>query len=216
MDYDLDSAFLYGESIFTTCKVVSGDIYDWDEHLEKLLDGVRNYFFEESTLKIKSEIVQKLDIKAFTGAIRFTVFKNKDQELAVNFSRRSMSKFEKKPVILKLVKRVQSELLDEFKVGSYGKEFYLKRLMAQEGADDILFYGEGKVFETSVANIFFRSGATTFTPKSGIYKGITREKLIEKYNIIEKDILVSELDSFDEIFLGSSLYEKVEVKEIIR
>jgi 4-amino-4-deoxychorismate lyase len=86
--------------------------------------------------------------------------------------------------------------------------------MAKEGADDVLFYGEGKVFETTVANIFFRKGDETFTPKSGIYKGITREKLLKKNTVIERDIFVSELDSFDEIYLGSSLYEKVLVKEI--
>jgi 4-amino-4-deoxychorismate lyase len=214
MNYDLDSAFLYGESIFTTCKVVSGDIHDWDQHLDKLLDGARKYFFQENVRDLKKEIIEKLDIEGFTGAIRITIFKDKNGKVSNNFSRRLMNSFAKNPVSLKLVKRVQSEHLDEFKIGSYGKEFYLKRLMAKEGFDDILFYGEGKIFETSVANIFFRKGDKTFTPKSGIYKGITREKLITKFNVIEKDIGLDEIDSFDEVYLGSSLFEKVLVKEI--
>lgn len=219
MNYNLDSAFLHGESIFITCKVVSGDIYDWDRHFIRLLDGVQKYFGYDEVKALNKEILESLKqapLIDLSGALRVTVFKGADSSLKFNIATKPMQSFVKKDVVLKLVKRVQSGLLDEFKIGSYGKEFYLKRLAQKSGADDILFYGEGKIFETSVANIFFRKGTETFTPQSGIYKGITREKLIENHGVVERDIHLSEVDCFDEIYLGSSLYEKVNVKKIIK
>ena len=216
MNKDLNSAFLYGESIFTTCKVVSGDIYDWSIQLKRLFDSAHKFYSDKSLGYLEERIVETVDVDGFTGALRITIFKDFNSDLDFKISKRKIVNFEKEPVVLKLVKRVQSELLDEFKIGSYGKEFYLKKIIAKDGVDDILFFGEGKVFETSVANIFFRKEKTLFTPQSGIYKGLTRSKLIKRENVVQKDILLEELDSFDEIFLVSSLYEKVIVKDIIR
>jgi len=216
MDSNINSAFLYGESIFITCKVVSGEIYDLDRHLAKLHDSVHKYFFTSINKKLEEKILSSLVFDSFTGALRVTIFKDIDGDLDAHISKRILDSFEKKPVRLKLIKRVQAKELDDFKVGSYGKEFYLKRLFAKEGIDDVLFYGEGKIFETSVANIFFRKDGKLITPRSGIYKGLTREKIIMSQEVEQRDVSVDELDSFDEIFICSSLYEKVNVQEIIK
>ncbi len=211
----LTPAFLRGETIFTTCKVISGEIYDWNLHLERLIDGAKRYFFKENLSSLKNEINSKLDIGEFTGAVRVTIFRTENDELDFCFSRREISKFEKAPVRLKLTPRLQSPLLDDLKIGSYGKELYLQKLATKEGFDDVLFCGEGKIYEASVANIFFRKADEIFTPKEGIYKGLSRQKLIAAKKVIERDILVEEIHDFDEIFLANSLYDKISVVEII-
>ena len=112
-----------------------------------------------------------------------------------------------KPVRLMAFKRMQDENLDSFKIGSYGQSFYLKRLAISKGYEDILFVDNENIYEASSSNIFFKKGDTFITPKSGIYKGLIREKRIgkESQNIEVRDVLISELAGFDSCFLTNSI-----------
>ncbi len=221
---NFSSAFLYGSSVFSTAKVEGGVIIDWRAHVKRLLVGIKKYYFLDSTENLAKKLSQIHAPKDFTGAIRVTVFvansKSMDQkilenDLDISVNLRKIASFEREPIVLKLCKRLQSSELDELKIGSYGKEIYLRKKAKALGADDILFYGEGLVFETTIANIFFRKGDQVYTPKSGIYKGLTREKLIDNAGVIEKDIHINEIENYDEIFTASSLFDRVVVKEII-
>jgi branched-subunit amino acid aminotransferase/4-amino-4-deoxychorismate lyase len=221
---NLNSAFLFGSSVFTTAKVENGFVVDWRLHLRRLLTGLQSYFFLESTENLAIRLSRIRPPKDFTGALRVTVFikdsKSMDQpvdeddlDFAINF--RKLKTFKHEPIVLKLTKRVQSPDLDQIKIGSYGKEIFLRKKAKAQGADDILFYGEGLVFETTIANIFFRKGEQLYTPKNGIYKGLSRQKLIDDKGVIEKDIKLSDLQQYDEIFTASSLFDKIIVKDII-
>jgi branched-subunit amino acid aminotransferase/4-amino-4-deoxychorismate lyase len=232
MYYDLNMsenyktpAFLYGESIFTTCRVESGSVIDLERHINKLIDDAKSYYFLASTESIRKKVNQVIPKLEASGALRITISAPKrdgligkfaGKEMIVTTSFRELNLSVHKPVRLKLAKRVQDEKLCDFKIGSYGKELYLKRLAINAGFDDVLFYGEGKVFETSTSNIFFRKGDSLFTPKSGIYKGLTRAKIIDSGNIIEKDISLVDIQNneFDEIFLCNSIYERIVVEDI--
>ena len=232
MYYDLNMsenyktpAFLYGESIFTTLRMESGSIIELERHIDKLINDACGYFFLSSRESIRKKVNQVIPKLEASGALRITISAPKreslmgqfnEDELIVSTSFRELNLSNNKPVRLKLAKRVQDEKLCDFKIGSYGKELYLKRLAINEGFDDVLFYGEGKVFETSTSNIFFRKGDTLFTPKSGIYKGLTRAKIIDSGNIIEKDISLDDIQNneFDEIFLCNSIYERIVVEHI--
>ncbi len=216
-------AFLYGESIFTTMRVENGTLIDKKVHIDKLICDAKGYYNLLSTEAIYQKI-NELDLSfVSSGALRLTISapsrdsllgKFDDNELTVSTHFRELDLSVQKSVKLKLVKRVQDEIMCQFKVGSYGKELFAKRLAMKDGFDDVLFYGEDKVFETSTANIFFRKGDNLFTPKSGVYKGLTRKKILEQRNATETSILVSDLNTYDDIFLCNSLYEKISVVEI--
>jgi 4-amino-4-deoxychorismate lyase len=221
---NFNSAFLFGSSVFTTIKVENGFVVDWRIHLRRLLNGLQSYYFLKSTDNLAMKLSRIRPPKDFTGALRITVYvknpKSMDQSVTENdldfsVNLRKIKSFHREPLVLKLSKRLQSIELDELKIGSYGKEIYLRKKAKAEGADDLLFYGEGIVFETTIANIFFRQGDQIYTPKSGIYKGLARKKLISERGVIEKDIMLYDLDRYDEIFIASSLFEKIVIKEIL-
>ena len=213
-------AFLYGESIFTTIKVVNGNAVDLSEHIDKLFLDAVGYFNVENLSTLERKLKNELKISDFTGALRITIFANTrdsltstfcEDDLNFCFSTRKIDFSKNTEVTLKLIERVQAPELCQFKVGSYGKELWLKRKLNEQAIDDALYFGNGKVFETTTSNIFFVKDNLTFTPKSGIYKGLTRKKI----KAIEKDILVEDILNYDEIYIGNSLFEKIKVKKII-
>lgn len=209
-------AFLYGESVFTTCLVKNGVIDLWKEHFEQLLNNAMRYYLLEELDRpyLRQLVLDALgDSQYNSGALRISISsKNREklftnvsiQDLEVTISFRVISKRDG-PLKLKTFTRSQDTLLDELKIGSYGKEFYLKRLALNEGFDDILFCDEKNIYEGSTSNIFFIKDEKLITPSCGIYKGIMREKIIIENEVEVRNIFVSELDSFDGAFFTNSI-----------
>lgn len=219
------SAFLYGESVFTTCLVINNKIRDLEQHLEQLVSNACDYYFLESEDKCRLQklVEQQLDKTTLKdGALRITISSQNNigiaksvrfDDLIVTTSLRSVSAIEK-PLKLVTHKRVQSALLDKFKIGSYGKEFYLKRYFKQQGFDDVLFVGEGIVFEATTSNIFFIKNKKLFTPIDGIYEGITRKKIIGANKVEQRQIQVEEIKSFESAFLTNSIHGLIPIESI--
>lgn len=215
-------AFLYGESVFTTCLVKNGEIQLWEEHLEQLLNNAMKYYFldQSDKPKLKSLVTSSIKESKFSdGAIRITVSSKsrnklfsdvKVMDLDVSLNSRIISK-QDKPLKLKTFFKAQDSLLDDLKIGSYGKEFYLKKLAMKEGFDDVLFCDDKNIYESSTSNIFFLKDRKLITPISGIYKGIIRNKLILENEVEVREVKLSELDSFDGAFLTNSIYGRVDI-----
>lgn len=218
----LSPAFLYGESVFTTCLVKNGIIEDFQDHFDQLVSNVTDYYFLAKD-SVEKFIKNSLEKKNFEdGVLRITISAKprskliqsfKVDDLLVTYSIREVGP-SKENLKLKVIKRLQDPLLDQLKVGSYGQRMYLKRLLQSQGYDDALFVGEGKVFETSTSNIFFIKNDKLITPASGIYLGITRKKIIEKEDVEVRDVLIDEISSFDGAFLTNSVSKKVSVSSI--
>ena len=88
----------------------------------------------------------------------------------------------------------------------------------KSGFDDSLLLDiEGNIAECTCANIFFVQNETLHTPyKTHILNGITRQTIISLaqklgFNIIERNILPSELENFTECFITGTA---VEIKPI--
>ncbi len=209
-------AFLYGESVFTTCLVENGEIQLWKEHLDQLLNNAMKYYFLRPSDRsaLRELVLNSLQSSEYgDGDLRISITsKNRDQlfaetdssNLVATVNSRAVVKNES-PLKLKVYKRTQDSELDELKVGSYGKEIYLKKLAMSNGFDEVLFCDDEKVYEASTSNIFFVKDNQLITPATGIYKGIIREIIIEENNVEVRDIKVSELDSFDGAFLTNSI-----------
>ena len=209
---------LYGESIFVTCRVENGLIINYDRQMARLKEmSLTYYFVDDFPFDLEAEVPRELANKE-NGALRISVYlKKRDSFVSTPHSDGFLITTNFRPVNLqdnklwrlKLVKRVQDPLLDTLKVGSYGKELFLKRSILLQGYDDVLFYGEGKVFETTTANIFFEKEGKLYTPKSGIYKGLTRETILkDNSHAIEKDIDLDFARGADSAFICNSLFEK--------
>ena len=99
---------------------------------------------------------------------------------------------------------------------------YLDNILEYEriiklGYNEAIFLNEKNfVAEGCTTNIFavYKNQIITPTIEDGILPGIVRGKIIENFNVIEKNITKEELLNSDEIFLTNSLIGVVKVSEL--
>jgi branched-chain amino acid aminotransferase len=81
--------------------------------------------------------------------------------------------------------------------------------MRAAGAEDVLFYFNEKIYETTRANFFIvKNDDTIVTPGEGILAGVTRKKTLEiagqHYRVEVRDLAFEELKTATEAFITSS------------
>ena len=149
-DLSNNPAFLYGESVFTTCLVDNGEIQLWREHLDQLINNAVKYYFlkESERSKLRAMVLTSLqDLQYGDGALRISITSKQRDKLLSNIEVSDLVATTNSRAIvkndgalkLKVFKRSQDSQLDDLKIGSYGKELYLKKLAISEGFDDVLF-----------------------------------------------------------------------------
>lgn len=80
----------------------------------------------------------------------------------------------------------------------------------RSGAAEMVYVSEGCVLEASMSNIAMVKNNTIATPKSDVLSGVTMEHILSlarglSIPVVERDILLEELLSADEVFLTGSL-----------
>lgn len=73
--------------------------------------------------------------------------------------------------------------------------------------DDVLIVKRGFVTDTSYCNIVFRKGKRWLTPWSALLKGTQRQKLLERNIIVEEDIRLEDISSFESFKLINAMIE---------
>jgi 4-amino-4-deoxychorismate lyase len=85
--------------------------------------------------------------------------------------------------------------------------------------DDVLIVKKGLVTDSSFANIIFRKENTWYTPWAPLLKGTQRQKLIDEQNLIQEEIKVKDIRSFDTFKLINAMVEfegpEIDVKNIV-
>jgi 4-amino-4-deoxychorismate lyase len=80
----------------------------------------------------------------------------------------------------------------------YANRKELERLFEKrQSCDDILILRKGIVTDTSYANIVFKRGKNWYTPWSPLLKGTMRAFLLERNIIMEEQIRLDEIQTFD-------------------
>lgn len=105
----------------------------------------------------------------------------------------------------------------EFK---YADRQQFENLYLQKGdCDDILIYKDGLVTDSSYANIVFKKNNDWITPWSALLQGTMRQKLLEFGQIIEDEIRVKEILSFQSFKLVNAMLgfdgPKIDVANIV-
>ena len=78
----------------------------------------------------------------------------------------------------------------------------------KNGYDEVIFLNEkGFVTEGSISNIFIVKDKKIHTAKveSGLLPGVVRKFVIDKFEVIEKEIVIEDLFNADELFITNSL-----------
>ncbi|EIM76693.1 class IV aminotransferase [Nitritalea halalkaliphila LW7] len=91
------------------------------------------------------------------------------------------------------------------KMTNYAFPVYLSGDWKATGAEDVLYYHEGFVSESSRSNIFIVKDGAISTPNHDILYGITRKQVIQvAENVAERPISLDELLCADEVFMTST------------
>lgn len=94
----------------------------------------------------------------------------------------------------------------------------LTSLREKNKAYDTLFYSNNKILELTRSNFFIVSENTLITPIHNILHGITRNIIIkiakQKYNVMERDVFMNELNNADECFMTSTTKKCLPVTKV--
>lgn len=96
----------------------------------------------------------------------------------------------------------------------------IDRLFQRRGqCDDILIVRNGRVTDSSIANVIFRKGANWYTPASPLLKGTMRQNLLDQKNIREEEISKKDVRTFETFKMINAMLEfdspEIEVSNIV-
>ncbi len=211
----MNRAFMYGESVFTTMRMVDGVVQDWGYHFERLRKGVEFLYgpFTDGPDWVplfKNRLETKFQNETGDKVLRLTVYR----EQARGMLRSSLISF------LDLKLHLASSVFDNtriesrmfklrtcpaptrphwwpsyLKAGNYLETILCQKKYLTAEDDDILFLSPSDtVLESSVANIFIVRHDTLYTapPGPNVLEGIMRKKVIDAAPDFFSDFIESE------------------------
>ena len=193
---------LWGDhGIFTTMWIFGRPvkILFFKNHLDNLIKSLKKYKITKKSLRddilaiIKKNLSKK---KRYNHLLRIALNK---RIISISLRKRVKPKLN---FNLRLVKLKREK--PEFKNLKYKKILsYLSKM--NNSQSDIALVSDKKLLETGTSNLLFVKGKKFFSPKKDYYQGNTYKFFKTKIKkIIKKDILLKEINDYDEILLLGS------------
>jgi 4-amino-4-deoxychorismate lyase len=194
--------------LIESIKVLDGKFYNLFYHEQRMLRSLQTLCGQEEDFNLE-EFLSHIEAPS-KGLFKCRIVYD-DISKEVEFS-----KYEIRPVnSLQLVEH--DRISYEYK---YVDRKTIDRLyQLKKNADDILIAKRGLVTDSSYANIVFRKGKEWFTPWSALLNGTQRQKLIDDNKVIQEEIKVKDIRSFDTFKIINALLEfdspEIDVKNIL-
>lgn len=229
----INRAFMYGESVFTTMRMVNGHLCDWDYHFERLKQGVDFVYGpftdgDDWVIRLKNRLEERCASENGDRVVRLTLYREQARGLvrtglvSVSDLKILLSSFPYDPqrVEGKSVKlRTCAVPLRPhwwpgfLKAGSYLETILAQKICMKPGDDDILFLSPADtVLESSVANIFVVRHNRLYTAPVGpnVLAGVMRRKVLEAApmhfeSVSETASTIEQLYKADAVFGTNSL-----------
>ena len=228
----------YGDGVFETMKCLDGRLILVDEHFARIWKGMETLQFEIPSHftpdRLKDEMIKLAEKNGHqkTARIRLTIFRGEGGlydpvnllpnylietwPLPIENQGGNANSINSNGLVLGIYDQVKKsrDILSNLKHNNFlpyvMAAFYAKE---QKCNDAIILNSEGRVCDTTIANIFIIKGGQIYTPalSEGCVAGITRKVLIQAmqnavYPVIEKELPLSELLEADELFLTNSIH----------
>lgn len=214
MNESSSRAFMYGESVFTTMKMVAGKVHHWDEHFDRLRKGIEFLYgpfaeVENWQALLKGQLEARLQSETGDKVLRLTVFQtqvrglkqrglNSVHELLVHLSATPLEhkNSERKAMRLRTCPAIiRPDWWPSFlKAGNYLETIVCQRRFLKPEEDDLIFLSpDNKVLESSVANIFILRHNILYTapPGPNVLEGVMRRKVLE----VSKDVFADSVEA---------------------
>ncbi|MBL7816691.1 MAG: aminotransferase class IV family protein [Saprospiraceae bacterium] len=212
-----DLALLRGYGVFDFFKAIDGRPIFMEDHLDRFesstwLLGLKIPYTRDELKKNILELVKLnkhklLGIKLVcTGGYSIDGYAPAEKpNLFMVAKPFIMHPFEKE---LSLITVEHQRELAEIKSINYIKPISVLAQLRISEADDVLYYSDGYITESSRSNIFIVKNGLLVTPDTGILKGITRKKILqfasEILPIEIRPVKLEEVLEADEVFMTGS------------
>jgi 4-amino-4-deoxychorismate lyase len=225
-------AFMYGESVFTTMRMMNGVIIDWQLHFDRLKKGVEFIYgpFSDDDwimilrhrLEIRlGEIVGDKVIRLAVyleqarGLKKISLISVRDLRLDLSIDPyQDLSKEEKKMKLRTCPASHRPNWWPPYlKAGNYLETILCQKMYLRLDDDDLLFLSpENTVLESSVSNIFIIKNNKLSTPPVGpnVLDGVVRSKVLQVApslfdEVSEEASTVDQLYCSDAVFCTNSV-----------
>ena len=220
-------AFLYGDSVFETLRIIDNKIVFWEDHYFRLMSSMRiirldipdNYtpdFLQKNILEL-----HKMVSKNGHSRIRINVFRFSEGKYAPDNNKSSFMiscneisspefKINNGKYVVDLYKDyyLDNQLISSIKTNNKIINVVASIYAKENGLNNCVLLNKDKmVAEFINSNIFIIKNHQIFTPtiKSGCLNGVLRKNLINilkksSYSISERDISTFDLTQSDEVF----------------
>ncbi len=202
---------LWGDhGIFTTMWIFGKPpkILFFKDHIKNLMRSLKNYGICKQNLKNDIlKLIRKnlLKEKNYNHLLRVALNKS---TISISLRKRLKPKLD---FSLRLVNLKREK--PKYKNLKYKKILsYLSKM--DNSKSDIGLINKNKIFETGTSNLLFVSNKNIFSPSKNFYEGITYKFFRSKKKIKKKEILIKNLDDYDEILLIGSGKGVTSVKNI--
>ena len=200
------SGFWLGDGLFETMLVSDGEIFARERHLRRLAESMSKLGMTSEMSDLDAGLDAATSwIDGECGQIRLTYLSSTD--FIITARKHVIPSAELKLVHYPYPKNERS-VLAGVKTLSYGENGAALRYAKAEGADDVIFTNtKGFVTESALANLLLWDGETWWTPslESGCLAGLTRELLVEFFEVKERDFMIDDLRGMVALALTSAL-----------
>lgn len=224
---------MYGESVFTTMRMIDGVMKDWNLHFDRLRRGVEFVYgpFTDGndwTVRLKNRLEGSFQDLSGDNVVRLTVYREQarglirsglisvqDLKIHVNHSVFDPSRVDEKPLRLRTcgVSKRPHWWPSYLKAGNYLETILAQKTYLKPGDDDLLFLSQkDTVLESSVANIFIVRHDKLYTAPAGpnVLDGIMRRKVcdvaLDYFNdFLEAETSMDQLLKADAVFGSNSV-----------
>ena len=175
------------QQFIESIKLLNGDVYHLAYHQERVCRTFSHFFPSEKVLSLQ-EIISKIALPAI-GKYKIRIVYSKDNPIV-----------EIHPYHIKPINTIKCVNADEY---DYSYKFlnreFLNILKQTSGADEVIFIKNGKVTDSSYANIIFFDGKQWITPSTFL-------RLLNEGKITEAPIHYTDIQNFEQIgFINAML-----------
>ena len=225
--------FRFGDGLFETIKSCKNTLLFADDHFNRLLHGLEILQFKIplhfSTDKLVQQVYNLLKKNGHydMARVRFTVFRGDgglydEINPLPNYLIQSwalpgdIGQWNSNGLVLGIYSEVKKscDILSNLKHNNF-LPYVMAAMQAkkQKWNDAVILNTEGRLCDTTIANIFVLKDEIIYTPslEEGCIAGIMRQHIIEQLainniQVIETKITVNDLMEGDEVFLSNSIY----------
>ncbi len=176
--------------LFETIKVFDKKAYNLKYHQIRMQRSIKRIFNKKRSFNL-----QKLITPSSRDFYRCKIIYSDKIE--------DISFYEYYPRKIESFKLIKSDI--EYNYKFLNREEIDELFLQRGSCDEIIIVRNGKITDTSIANIAFFDSRRWITPKSPLLKGTTRARLLEKKKILARDIYIEEIKFMEKIAVMNAL-----------